>query len=888
MSRPTYTLDYNESEGIIITSPDDRQKFPVISPSSDSPITPFHYVQSGDHLQTAGTTLNNFTETQRFIRIWDMMKDGSGSQEMNDKIKELFQENPVPPYNDFAKMRHAIVQLPNISAKITKSSWIKPNTYETEHAKLFSRLAYQESGLKPREIIDNPDYVINIGNTVIDPFHRDFSENNIPKTYFPGTDKSVGITPAFFNFMGFSHCSFVDKQKTNGITEAAHEYKLQVASSITITNKKEPRPPHPHEDGWYAGNKTKNDHFLNVGRDQQIALLNVKELGDILQVFLMFIAAHTIEPGRIQTMVTVDSVVFMMCILFGLDCVYYNHAKRIAGQSHGVNYVYHFNARYTLENAKEYFNITCRAIRDHNNELIEAIRSIKDNQINIAMTSYTLVDGFRFCERFLQDIIDDMTAINSKLTELDPNQLIDVNKSPEDNITQLNNYTFLLKLYYKIKVIFTNNNEGGVNFSGSYAKYTEKQTLERLGQINIIKQEIDMNLQENDNQENQNSSNKESNQANQNSSKTNEINVSNQEIQGSIFTPQGGWKLQGYDRATSFYTIYTDRYATADDCMHPTIPKKRGMKEREQRATAAESARRVTPQEMAELFRLQSQAIRESRRAAREAEAEARKTRAVSGSKKRKQNNQNGGMSVTNNHKTSQNTLHKKSRWNILDLDLNQKVLYTEKADYKNHNTISKTIDIHKEWKDEIQSYIDLLAKNKEIAQFFKLHKEDFFREVYEYCDNYNVVLTGNALEKLADKIIKQIILLQDTYRQPTIAPPSKRAPIITSTLPVNLARKVSNSPIIMRQHIKRTLNKQTNPNTGYLHTPPHKKFRTRRNNQNMSNVSNKKSLFSSNSSNFGRRLFNANVKTYGGRITHRRKQKTTTYHPRKTLRRRR
>ena len=199
-----YKLDYKPAQGVIITDPHTgvEKVFPVHPVPADSPFTLFQYNPVSPHLRIPPQTIENFTDTQKFIRIWDMIKDGSSTQKMNGDIWSIMNQGQSQPYDHFSEIRKEIVKLPNISAKIVKSTWIKPNIYETEHAKLNQRHTYQESGISPDAIIENPDYVVNIGNTVIDPFKRNFQgQQNIN---FPGAGNHITITPAFFTFMGFS------------------------------------------------------------------------------------------------------------------------------------------------------------------------------------------------------------------------------------------------------------------------------------------------------------------------------------------------------------------------------------------------------------------------------------------------------------------------------------------------------------------------------------------------------------------------------------------------------------------------------------------------------------------------------------------------------------
>ena len=765
-----YKLDYNPNEGIIITSPNKRQVFPVIPPAAagvppyESPFTPFHYEPQLPHLRTLNTTLSNFTDTQRRIRIWDMMKDGNGTPMNADIIRLMSKGITVGDFSHFAKIRNELVGLANISAKITKSSWITPNTYETAHAKLSRRYGYQESGLLPKNVINSPRCVVNIANVVIDPFIRDFTSAD--KTYFPGAGNSVEITTALFNFMGFSDCRLVDNQITDGITEAAHNYRLQVSPTITITKYDNPQPPRQHKNGWYAGNPLKNEIWSTLDDEIKIALLNVKECGDVDQVLLMFIAVYTLLQKMIHTMVTCDSVVFMLCIMLGLDCVYYHHSSRVGNNSHGENHIYHFNARYTLDNAKEYFTTTRDAIKAHNTELMASITRIKNLRIGIFMSTHALVSGFHFCDKFLDDILADMAAINAILDddELNPNDLIEDDPDDETKITTLNNYTFHLKLYYKIKVLFTTRPQrNGVNFSGIYSKYTEKPTPRVLKDVNIIQPAIHINDE----------------------AVPNDMAVANDsddenKLDGNIFRPEPQWNLNGYDRRTPFYERYVKHYVSTGDCMHPT----------ERKIVRAKTLAAAAAAEEEWFRQLTSGQKNRGRSPLRSATVRNRSRGGVIPSS-RKISPKKSPSSHKKSHSKSPSTRkksHSKSptKWDIFDLDMDQEVMYTEKTSAcKDHNKSRQCtklsnmpdsdffppVNIHKEWIGDILLFISKFCdKTKGAREIFNMYKQEFFREMYEHCDNYNVVLTGKALDNLTRNKIKGIIRIHHTYIIPAIA----------------------------------------------------------------------------------------------------------------------
>jgi len=465
---PNYKADYRISDNKIIIS--GRNVKPDIEiPLGD--LTRYKYTST---VLPAVHNLNGsyaeWVDFQKRIRTFDMIKDGHVARKGKGPIPNaaaticnlMYPASCDVPYTVFANMIGKIRS--DVEQKVTKTTWTNPNEKFQRIRKLDPRNTYKESGIGPEHVIKEPIYCTNIATEIIDPLKRTYPQNR-EKKRFPIIGESLAITEALFNFFGLEDCSLIDR-RTGDIT---HSYQLQITNGITLPNNA--------SRNWYAGNIEKNQYFkdhVNNQSDTRIkkGLLNSKELGDVSQAIVMFIATKIKFNGGNHTMVTGDEIVFILCILLHLDCIFYYHPKKSNHQ------IFHFKGEYNLADAVADFDRIRNEIEETNNAIMFGILEIFHNtNITVELRGFSLVDGFRLPDDFLQDMVVDMLQFNHALIGITHTFIYNSNPhitSEDGKISLLIRYMTIIKEQYKVKepFTFTKGRPNIVTFNTSYKSYT--------------------------------------------------------------------------------------------------------------------------------------------------------------------------------------------------------------------------------------------------------------------------------------------------------------------------------------------------------------------------------------------------------------------------------
>ena len=437
------------------------------------------------------SNLDKFNIFQYLIRTLDMIKDGKPGKTPVIDQKEIWDVmDPLmtarigkekmnkfssrPPFDDL----HVIVKSIQDKNKhqITERTWLRANAAEMKNNGLPYNYYYKESGIDPLAIIDDSSSAVsNIVTEFIDPLHRAYGKGKI--VWFTDSHEepnaTIKITEKFLDFFGFFNCSLEDKRVSNGPKEQNHDYKLKISPDITIT-------PQDNKcaatgESWYKGNIAKNNYFAHPKKagshdinTWKKALLNVKELGDVLQVLIMFLIVASEKKNGEHIMVTCDRIVFILCIQLGLNCILYTHPAS------GTHSIQHFKSEYTYDQAVKDFNSTKEKIIKHNKAMIAGITALRDNKLYKIELSQMNIPNFRFCDAFLNAIIADMENIQNAIINLTPLKIQGSGNEAKQIATIKQHMTDLDKTY-KLKQLFTFKKSYNVPFSTTVNKYTEEQ-----------------------------------------------------------------------------------------------------------------------------------------------------------------------------------------------------------------------------------------------------------------------------------------------------------------------------------------------------------------------------------------------------------------------------
>jgi len=455
-------------------------------------LTHYNYVdpQHPAKIIKNGGTYVNWVFFQKIIRILDMIKDGKvarkGSGPIPNTVVTVRTLMNLPALNISSTLLGEIAEQirTDVLQKITLTAWTNPNERLKNIRRLDSRTTYKESGLNPIHLINDPNYCTNIATEVIDPLKRTYGAG-ARKVQFPPPNCSLEITEEFLNLFGFTNCRLKDTKNGNNVRTS---YGLQIENGIILPRDIDDNRPK----WWYAGNISKNRYFKEKEHDQspqteliKKGLLNVKELGDVLQVLIMFICAKIMFSGGNHTMVTGDEIVFILCIQLDLDCLFYYHPKRSTHQ------LFHYKGSYNLDDAVKDFNRIKTEVEKTNNEIMRGILRIRDNQnISVEFKSFSMPQGTRLPVNFLEDIVGDMFNITRALFAWRPNTIYSSNPSAnndEKKISLLIHYMTIIKEQYKLKEPFTSykNDQSKVTFNTGYTSYTRTPPSNIQDAINL-------------------------------------------------------------------------------------------------------------------------------------------------------------------------------------------------------------------------------------------------------------------------------------------------------------------------------------------------------------------------------------------------------------------
>jgi hypothetical protein len=367
-----------------------------------------------------------FSEEQRILRVLDMMKDGNISSKKfgNSTISNsVFSIMGGPTYvrtetylTIHAQSQNKLHEIENkftgnLDDNVTKYSWTKMSKASPLDPKLPQKVVFKESGLGPDYFIDDPQYCGNIANEVIDPLER--SGGN--PYYFPENGQELVLTERFMTFFGFNGCELRAKRLPSGVY--AYTINIPGLSPINAPSTKVGN----FTVQWFQGNAEKNN-FIKNGKNGQNpstaikrGLLFTKEMGDVLQVLIMFLWTK-LNPGRPYTMVTCDKVVLLQCMTLYENCIL---TEAEGGQGVKLRNIYEYvGVNDPMQRAIDMFENEKRKIFEANNLFIQLFGLLRKNPQSLIYMAGS--EASAFPSGFYDTILKDLTSINAMLQNLTP------------------------------------------------------------------------------------------------------------------------------------------------------------------------------------------------------------------------------------------------------------------------------------------------------------------------------------------------------------------------------------------------------------------------------------------------------------------------------------
>ena len=287
--------------------------------------------------------------------------------------------------------------------QVKKVAWTKISKASQLDPLMKPRKVFQETGLSAEYFIENPTFVVNFANSVIDPFKRATSSSD---EYFPSRHTDLVIEPSFFKLFSFPDLSLSSRgEKSYRIT-----YK-----NITINET--------DSADYLKGNDQihqfiRSNHFhpkdkTPLSIEQKQLLLLLKEMGDVIQVLLMMVWS-ALNPNTDYTMITCDKVVFLLCMVLNLNCsLTYKDKKK----NERCLQIFEGKA-YDSATATARFNKIKESITHDNAQFIATIVSLKNGGEDIYIDGYGDSHAKPLPDDFYDFVISDTTQINDALQAL--------------------------------------------------------------------------------------------------------------------------------------------------------------------------------------------------------------------------------------------------------------------------------------------------------------------------------------------------------------------------------------------------------------------------------------------------------------------------------------
>ena len=401
----------------------------------------------------------HFTTLQKYIRYLDCVKDAKIHTSATDAAVIIYDDNFGLTFEVLNTLER---EFNTYTEQIRqKYSWTKKTKDSTLDPILDTRVVFKESGLNPEYFIQNPiRYVGNIATEVIDPAGRSPIESKDIK--FPDNGNTLELKDSFMSFFGFDNCSLTATRIGTG----KYKYNIKIGSIIrntvaggtqksTTTKRKRsdtnspprpppskrktvkqsqndpPLPPPPskretsiNSNGdiiidetngakWFIGNKEKNKLIKgNKSTIEKRAFFLAKEMGDVLQVLIMFIWSK-LNQTESYCITTCDNVVCLLCMILQVNCILTSAEKATATTKKMRTIDVFEPSGNTPEKAFARFEFTKKGILTHNEKFIKCLTILKSNQADIHISGIT--EPFKIPDDIYDKFIQDLEGINSIL-----------------------------------------------------------------------------------------------------------------------------------------------------------------------------------------------------------------------------------------------------------------------------------------------------------------------------------------------------------------------------------------------------------------------------------------------------------------------------------------
>jgi hypothetical protein len=417
MSQGEYKIDYEHAKyNIVIT----KNNNPIINIPINSLL-----LNNGNNPTDNPAGAIAFEKSQQEVNYLDSIKDGTNVTMLNQL--NIYPEVNYLPFNNLEIFEDKITEVRK--SYLERTTWLKVKKGSLLNKGKYYNQCLWESGLGYETFFNNPSNVntIKTFGSFIDPL-----EKNNANEVWPPKNSSIKLTENFMKLMGFDKSSITAKTINNNEFEYIMNIKCGDAckqNSCYLTDKGDDEKK--SSDFYFQGNNQKKqviNKSSSFGAKNKVKFIVTKEWGDKLQVIIYLMYYHTINNIKNNvTMVTCDKVVFMLCLNFGISCIYtgqYNPPGFFIDANTGLKF--HANEKnYSIleykpsdnpyEDALRRLSSKIKEISDENDSFINnCLRRLAEN------ADTTILGGgsnFKFSDIFYKALITDILEIQQKFKD---------------------------------------------------------------------------------------------------------------------------------------------------------------------------------------------------------------------------------------------------------------------------------------------------------------------------------------------------------------------------------------------------------------------------------------------------------------------------------------
>jgi len=427
------------------------------------PISDFKDINTGS---PNNISLEKCIEQQQIINFLDCVKDGKPVvnppklQQLGlftNKVSEKYRTaGETVEYKDSELHKYEKIMTNNNLDNITNHTWSrlskrknkgKSKDYEGLKEKINVSSVFYDAGLGAENYITENYQIVNTIGTYMDP-----AEKPKPHTTFPSLNENILFEPSFMELFGFNNSIM------NATPISAEKFKYQLfvdTGNIENINNNivqyDGKGDDINMERYYKGNNTKNNYIKDESgnSNEKRKLIILKEWGDKLQVLNAFVYSLYKNTSN-YVVCTGDLVVFLLCILLGVNCVM-NNVKDTNNNKKEIDVmksttIKHYLSKDKSEVLKEVKQNTLKEVQEiftFNKKYIKFITILEEDWEITYIKPDKHSDIYRVQKQFFTIIKEDLIKIQNYLESQKKSILENINKN--SNLSDLKEYIVKLK-----------------------------------------------------------------------------------------------------------------------------------------------------------------------------------------------------------------------------------------------------------------------------------------------------------------------------------------------------------------------------------------------------------------------------------------------------------